>query len=175
MNLFFALLAIAAAGATVVIAVAMVVPGGRRLRTDIADAAPWLALAVAGTAMAGSLYYSEIADYTPCKLCWFQRICMYPLVVILAVGTRRRDRAGATYALPLSVIGIGIAAYHAQLQQFPNQESGFCTLDAPCTAKQVDEFGFLTIPLMALSGFVLITVLLISILSVHRTEENVSP
>jgi disulfide bond formation protein DsbB len=160
-NLFFTLLALAAAVGAAIVGLTLVASHGplARLRADISPAAAWLAFVVAASAMAGSLYYSEIAEFVPCKLCWFQRICMYPLVVVLGVGALRRDRGAAFYALPLSIIGAGFSTYHYQLQRFPSQESGFCTLEAPCTATEVEEFGFVTIPLMALAGFLLVAAL----------------
>lgn len=170
LNLFFTLLAFLAAGGALVVVTTVAVPsaGLARLRRDIADAALPLGLAVAATAMAGSLYYSEVADYTPCKLCWFQRICMYPLVLLLGVALLRKDRQVVAYALPLSLIGAALSIYHYQLQQFPSQASAVCTLEAPCTAKEVDQFGFVTIPLMALAGFVLIAALLLALRSSTR-------
>ena len=177
MNLFFTLLAFGAAAAALAVVAALALPaaGWRRLRADIADAALPLALAVAATSMAGSLYYSEVEDFSPCKLCWFQRICMYPLVALLAVAVVRRDRLVRFYALPLSMIGAGVSIYHYQLQQFPSQHSSFCTLETPCTAKEVDQFGFVTIPLMALAGFCFISVLLLSTHLTNRTEESTRP
>jgi len=165
MNLFFALLAFVAGAAAIAVLAVSTLPtaGAVRLRHDVADAALPLALAVAATSMAGSLYYSEVMDYTPCKLCWFQRICMYPLVALLAVALVRRDRGVRPYVLVLSLIGAAVSIYHYQLQQFPSQASAVCTVEAPCTAKEVDQFGFVTIPLMALAGFALIAALMVSL------------
>ncbi|MGD9755655.1 MAG: disulfide oxidoreductase [Acidimicrobiia bacterium] len=162
-NLLFALLALAAMAGALVGVLTLLVPAAplRDLRLDIAATAPWFAFAIAAVATAGSLYYSEVAGFTPCKLCWFQRICMYPQALVLGIAAVRRDRSAWQYALPLSVLGAGISIYHYQLQRFPAQTSGFCTLEAPCTAKEVDQFGFVTIPFMALSGFLLISVLLL--------------
>jgi disulfide bond formation protein DsbB len=166
MNLFLALLALVALAGTATVGTVVVVGRGPRLarmRDDLADAALPLALAVAATCTAGSLYYSEVAGFTPCKLCWFQRICMYPLVVLLGVAVLRRDRAVRAYALPLSLLGGAVSIYHYQLQRFPSQASAVCSVDAPCTAREVDQFGFITIPFMALCGFALISVLLIGL------------
>ena len=177
MNRFFALLAILAAAGSLV-TVATLVPLGtraRRLAPDIAQVAPWLAFATAATATAGSLYYSEIADFTPCKLCWFQRIFMYPLVVVLAVALRRADRSVAAYGVPLCGLGAAVSIYHYQLQQFPDQASGVCTLEAPCSASEVWEFGFISIPLMALSGFVAIATLLLAARSAVPATSTPSP
>ena len=112
-----------------------------------------LALAIAATATAGSLYYSEAAGYPPCEMCWYQRICMYALVPVLAVALARRDRWGGWYGLPLALAGLGLSAYHYQLQLFPAQGST-CDASAPCTYQWVDSFGFVSIPFMAGCGFV---------------------
>jgi disulfide bond formation protein DsbB len=162
-NLFFALLALVALAGAAVLTVAMVVGGGplARVRTDVGAAAGWLATLVAATCMAGSLYYSEHAHFTPCKLCWYQRICMYPLVLVLLIAAARRDRAVRVYAVPLAVVGAAIALYHFQLQLFPDQ-STFCAVEAPCTTKEVEELGFITIPFMAFCGFAAIVALLAS-------------
>lgn len=132
-----------------------------RLRRDLSRVvlpASWL---VAITATLGSLYFSEIANFTPCKLCWFQRVAMYPLVVILGVATITRDARGRLYAFPLVAIGAAIAVYHSYLQAYPGSGSSFCTLEAPCTQRHVWEFGFVSLPLMALAGFTLIAALLL--------------
>jgi disulfide bond formation protein DsbB len=73
---------------------------------------PYLAFGTALTAMLGSLYYSEIVGFVPCTLCWYQRILMYPLVLITLVGIVKQDRSLPDYVLPLSVIGMGFSTYH---------------------------------------------------------------
>ena len=112
-----------------------------------------LGLAIAAVATAGSLYYSEVAGYPPCEMCWYQRICMYSLVPVLAVAVARRDRRGGWYALPLAVAGLGLSVYHYQLQLLPDQGST-CDVSAPCTYQWVDSFGFVSIPFMAGCGFI---------------------
>ena len=112
-----------------------------------------LALAIAAVATAGSLYYSEVAGYPPCEMCWYQRICMYSLVPVLAVALARRDRGGGWYGLPLALAGLGLSVYHYQLQMFPGQGST-CDAAAPCTYQWVDTLGFVSIPFMAGCGFV---------------------
>ena len=112
-----------------------------------------LALAIAAVSTAGSLYYSEIAGYAPCEMCWYQRICMYALVPVLAVALIRRDKRGGWYGLPLALAGLGLSVYHYQLQLFPDQGST-CDVAAPCTYQWVDSFGFVSIPFMAGGGFV---------------------
>ena len=112
-----------------------------------------LALAIAAVATAGSLYYSEVAGYPPCEMCWYQRICMYALVPVLAVAVARRDRWGGWYGLPLALAGLGLSVYHYQLQLFPGQGST-CDVANPCTYQWVDSFGFVSIPFMAGCGFI---------------------
>jgi disulfide bond formation protein DsbB len=162
-NLFFALLALVALVGAALVVVPLVVRDGplRRARTDIGAAAPWLAALVATTCMAGSLYYSEVAHFTPCRLCWYQRICMYPLALILTIAAVRRDRGIRAYAVPLALIGAAISLYHFQLQLFPEQTT-ICSAEIPCTTKEVEELGFVTIPFMAFCGFAAITALLAS-------------
>ena len=138
------------------------------LRDALRDAGLWLAASVATTATLGSLLYSEYFDLIPCRYCWFQRIAMYPLAMILLIAAARRDIAGAKrYGIPLTIIGTGLAAYHYLIQQFPNLESGSCSVDVPCSSPYIWEYGFVSIPYMALAGFTLIFLILVS---TERTE-----
>ena len=117
------------------------------------DNALWLAWLVAAVATAGSLYYSEVAHFTPCPLCWYQRIAMYPMAVILLVAAVRRDLPSRWYVLPQLVVGAAIAGYHTQLQAFPRHGSPFCSTTEPCTTRYVWELGFVSLPFMALAAF----------------------
>jgi disulfide bond formation protein DsbB len=176
-SLFFALLALAclaAVVATVVWASWRLV--GRSdsvsaLRRDLGQAAVPLAWLVAAVATFGSLYYSEIADFVPCTLCWYQRICMYPLALVLAVATVRRDRSVRFYAGPLAAVGAVIASYHSWIQAFPPEGgTSFCTLDAPCTERYVWEFGFVSLPLMAFCGFAFIITMMVMARPIQMDE-----
>lgn len=121
-----------------------------------------LAAAVALTCTLGSLYLSEVANYLPCKLCWYQRIAMYPLVPILGVATWKRDTNVIRYAAPLALIGSSISIYHYLLERFPQMStSASCDPTAPCTILWIWEFNFISIPFMALSGFAAIMALLL--------------
>lgn len=123
-----------------------------------------LAAVVASVATAGSLYLSEGAGLTPCRLCWFQRCAMYPLAVILVVGAIRRDRSVKPYAITLAIIGALMSAWHTAVEWRPSLEGigGSCALDAPCSARLVPlAFGFVSIPVMALSAFIL-TIMLVA-------------
>jgi disulfide bond formation protein DsbB len=166
---FLALLAVTAelaVAAAVVLAVASPLSSAAgRLRRAAADAvapsALWLAFAVAAVCTAGSLYYSEVAHFTPCRLCWYQRIAMYPLVPLLGLAAWRRDGGIRPYALPLAGAGALVSAWHVLVERFPTLEGAACDPAAPCSAIWVNTFGYLTIPTMALSGFLLIAVLLL--------------
>lgn len=130
----------------------------RGLLDDIAPLGFALGAIVATTAMAGSLYYSEVANFNPCRLCWIQRFFMYPSAVILLVslfGGQRLRRFG-WLAVGLSVVGFGVAVYHRLEQQFPDSVGGTCALDNPCSGRYVDQFGFMTIPTMAAIAFALV-------------------
>ena len=163
-QVFSALLAVlAVVGAVVIFASHASGARGDALLSGIREVAHWLAFVVAGTAMVGSLYFSEVAEYVPCKLCWYQRIAMYSLAVILLVAAIRRDAGVTKYALPLAVIGAGISIYHYLLEWFPSIETDVCSIDVPCTSIWFREFGFATLSFMALSGFVLIIALMVTI------------
>ena len=127
-----------------------------RVRDELGAWGLWLAAAIAATAMAGSLYYSEIAGFPPCLLCWYQRICMYPLALILTIAAVRRDRAIRLYTIPLAGIGAVISTYHILVERYPTLETGSCDPVNPCSLVWVQQWGYLTIPTMALSGFLAI-------------------
>jgi disulfide bond formation protein DsbB len=167
-ELFYAILAVAAMVAIVLIAglrlVALVSVAARDAYDGIARAihpnALGLAWFVALLATAGSLYFSDVARFTPCTLCWYQRIAMYPLVVILAIGAARRERAAAWYAGGLAAIGAAIAAYHVALEWIPSLDTGACAATAPCTYVWFRMLGFISLPTLALTAFLLILTLL---------------
>ena len=133
---------------------------GREALAALGRSALWMAWIVAAVATVGSLVYSEVIHFIPCRLCWFQRIAMYPLSVILLVGAIRKEAIARFYALPLALGGLAISVWHYLTQAFPNLEGGACDPANPCSAKYVDVFGFISIPFMAGSGFTLIAVLL---------------
>lgn len=121
-----------------------------------------IALFQAILALLGSLYFSEFMKLPPCMLCWYQRICMYPLILILSVSIWKKDKNVLLYTLPLSIIGTIIALYHNLLYYKIIPESvAPCTLGISCTTKQIEWFGFITIPFLSLCAFLLITFLLI--------------
>lgn len=119
----------------------------------------WL---VAIVAMGGSLYFSDVMGFVPCVLCWYQRIFMYPLVILLGIATFRQDKQITIYVLPLSIIGMFVSFYHVLIQQFPNLASeATCKAGVPCTVDYIHLLGFITIPMMALAAFLLITLSLL--------------
>ena len=168
MSLFFTLLALAANLAT--IAIVAVGVAGRfdgfadtrdRLFGAFEGLELWAAFAVAATATLGSLYLSEVAHLIPCVLCWYQRIAMYPLAVILLIAAIRRDHGVRIYVSTIAAIGAVIAVYHRFIQAFPGLEGGAsCDPAVPCTAAYIQRFEIVTIPYMALSGFLLILALM---------------
>lgn len=129
----------------------------------------YLALIQSIIATLGSLYYSEIRHFTPCILCWYQRILMYPLTIIIAVGILRRDKGLYQYVLPMSILGGLIALYHVLLQKGILPESvAPCTLASSCTVKYTGYFGFITIPVMSLTAFSVITLCMLLYRKVNR-------
>lgn len=109
----------------------------------------------------GSLYFSEIEGYVPCDLCWYQRIFMYPLLIILGIGTYFKDISVKRYVYPIAIIGSCISLYHYLHQKLPGLvEIKSCKYGVPCNLEYINEFGFITIPLLALTAFVTIIILL---------------
>jgi disulfide bond formation protein DsbB len=114
---------------------------------------------VAVLATVGSLYFSEVARYEPCTLCWYQRIAMYPLVVILGVAMIRRQRRVPTGVAALAAVGTLIAGYHVALEWVPSLDAGACTVAVPCTLVWFRAFGIFSMPTLALTAFLLILIL----------------
>ena len=121
----------------------------------------WLAFGVAAVATLGSLFFSEVAHFIPCKLCWFQRIAMYPLVLV-ALPALALDRKAARYFLPLPLVGFAVSVWHILVERGVISETQSCEISAPggCSVKWIEEFGYMTIPILAATGFALIAVLL---------------
>ena len=117
----------------------------------------WLVFLVSSIATAGSLFFSEIAGFVPCELCWYQRICMYPLTIVTLLAALANDRRVARYLLPLPLVGAGVSVYHLLVENGVVEQAKACLLSAPggCATKWINEFGYMTIPTLALTGFVL--------------------
>jgi disulfide bond formation protein DsbB len=118
----------------------------------------WAAFVVASIATGGSLFFSDIAHFVPCELCWFQRICMYPLSITTLLAALAGDHRVARYLLPLPVVGAGVSVYHLLVENGVVEQAKACLASAPggCATKWINEFGFMTIPTLALSAFVLL-------------------
>jgi disulfide bond formation protein DsbB len=154
------------AGLALVAAVAAVLVGLRgplaSLRAAIWGYELWAAFVVSSVATGGSLFFSEIAHFVPCELCWYQRICMYPLSIITLLAAIRGDFRIARYLLPLPLVGAGVSVYHLLVENAVVGQSTACVVSAPggCATKWINEFGYMTIPTLALTGFVLLIELL---------------
>ena len=115
---------------------------------------PYVAWVVALVATVGSLFFSEVMELPPCLLCWYQRIAMYPLVLVIGTGIIMTDSRMRYYALPLCIGGLVISIYHNLLYYGIIPESITpCTTGVSCTSRQIEWLGFITIPLMALVAF----------------------
>lgn len=183
-NTFFTiltLLANAALGFAIVIAlVALVSTRARRFGAAVLDAVgpsarvtAWL---VATVATLGSLYYSEVANFVPCRLCWYQRICMYPLAVILLIGVLRRDRGVRWYAAPFVIVGAPLALYHWLVERVAwFAEGSSCSAEAPCSVPWFQELGYVTLAFMAMSAFLLIGTLLLVDWAAERRQAAEPP
>lgn len=159
---FFSVLTVAGQSLAAVLLVALVANAWKPLQRWVGSHGLVLMLVVALAATLGSLYFSEIAGWTPCKLCWYQRIFMYPQVVLLAMALWRKDARIAPYVFALSLIGMAIAALHYDEQLNFALNPLDPELGKPCDATGTScartpsfEFGYITIPMMALTAFVL--------------------
>ena len=133
----------------------------------------YLAFAQALIATLGSLYFSEIRHFTPCVLCWYQRICMYPLVAILAVGIIRKDKNVDSYVWPLIVVGWAIALFHNLLYYKILPESAApCLAGVSCTTRFFAWFGFITIPLLSLTAFTILGLLMLVYRKIKVTSDQ---
>ena len=142
----------------------MLSPAGRRWLRDTTgrDARPAIvgAWVVAIVGMAGSLYFSDVVGFTPCTLCWYQRILMYPLVVLLGVALWLREPGAWRITIGLPLLGLVVATYHVALQYRPSLEILACDEGVPCSGRYLTVFGFISIPMLAAFAFLLICALL---------------
>ncbi len=124
----------------------------------------YIAWTQALAATVGSVFMSKVLNFAPCELCWYQRIFMFPLIFIIAIGILKKDKNMTIYALPLAICGLLISIYHNLLYYGVVSESiAPCTIGVPCTQKQLELFGFLTIPLLSFISFAIITFCLVLI------------
>ena len=167
-EIFTSMLSLIALGGAVLLVVARLLSARVSIARDagatVAEAGPWLSFLVAAGATAGSLYFSEVANFVPCRLCWFQRTAMYPLSVILLVAAIRHDRGARFYVVPIAAAGAIVSSYHYLLEWKPSLEGGACTAVGPaCADVWFRELGFVTLAFMALAGF--ITIIVFSLVS----------
>ena len=119
-----------------------------------------LAFLQASIATAGSLFMSMILQWSPCRLCWFQRIFMYPLVIILGASVLFNSRDVKDYVIPLTLIGIPIAGYHFITQRIEQFQAAGCSItQVSCATEYTFHFGYITIPTMALTAFIVVLIL----------------
>ena len=117
----------------------------------------FIAWAASIIAMFGSLFFSEIKQYEPCTLCWYQRIMMYPLTIIIGIALIRKNYWISFYTMILSGIGAAISTYHYLLQKIPYFSNHAVSCGRiPCTGQYINWLGFITIPLLAWTAFVII-------------------
>jgi len=133
----------------------------KRLREFITRNTFPLAFIIALIATGSSLYYSQIAGFAPCDLCWLQRIFMYPQVVLLGLAWWKKEGHIIDYSLVLLFIGLAFSLYHNYIY-YAAQAATFCSISAPCTQAYTNGFGYITIPLMSLTAFILIGLLLMN-------------
>lgn len=184
MQTFSALLAVGALIGTVVLSAGLLFrPAGLAdVVSLVRSSAAKFALLLAGASMLGSLYFSEVAHYAPCKLCWYQRICMYSIAIVSLVAVVKRETAGrvrvlAPYVMALSLTGLVVSTYHYLLEWFPQLESSVCSIDVPCTTVWFRKLGFLTLPGMAWIAFAGITLVMITVLTspAHDAPDHTHP
>ena len=135
----------------------------------------WGAFVVAAVATGGSLFYSQVAHFVPCEFCWFQRILMYPLSILTLLIAVRGDNRAARYLIPLPVVGAGTSIYHILIERNIVKEPHACSITVPggCGTNWIvnHSFGYLTIPELALTAFLL----LIGFLVLASTGESEAP
>ena len=129
-----------------------------RLRSLMWGYELWAAFVVAAVATGGSLFFSQVAHFVPCELCWFQRIAMYPLAIITLLAALANEHVVARYLLPLPVVGAAVAVYHLLVENHVVEQTQAWQISAPggCATRWLDEFGYVTIPTLALTAFVLV-------------------
>jgi disulfide bond formation protein DsbB len=146
--------------ALVVVLVLLLLAVRDRLRALLWGYELWAAFVVAAVATGGSLFLSQVAGFVPCELCWFQRICMYPLSILTLFLAWHGDNRTTRYLLPFPVIGGCVSIYHILVENHVVATPAACQVGAGCTVKWIDYFGYMTIPTLALTGFVLLTIFL---------------
>lgn len=128
---------------------------------------------IAILATSGSLYFSEVLHYVPCAFCWYQRILMYPFVLLLGRAFYDQDLKIYRYVLPLSSLGILVSGYHYSLQKIPAlQQFEMCQSGVPCSGEYINWLGFITIPFLAFIAFSAITVCMVMLMRKNNKNED---
>ncbi|WP_423409550.1 disulfide oxidoreductase [Heyndrickxia sp. MSNUG] len=141
-----------------------------QVKKDSRETFLFAAWATSILAIFGSLYFSEIRQYEPCLLCWYQRILMYPFALILGIAVVKKDYRITLYTMAMSAVGAMISIYHYSLQKVPFMADNAVTCGrVPCTGQYINWFGFITIPFLALSAFIIIFTL--SMIIWKKTKE----
>ncbi|WP_407272909.1 disulfide oxidoreductase [Radiobacillus sp. PE A8.2] len=131
-------------------------------KMDIKQFSLYIAWLISVIATLGSLYFSEIRGFVPCELCWYQRILMYPLTLILGIATFQNEFTIKKYVLPITIIGSSISLFHYLEQKVPGfAEIKPCTNGVPCSTEYINWLEFITIPFLALTAFTLITIIMV--------------
>ena len=165
-ELFFAMLSLGTLGFGIIVLFARVIKAKNFLIEVQKIALPLVAL-ITTTAMLGSLYFSEIVNYKPCRLCWYQRSAMYPLAIFLVIANFKKFKFTKQVAFSLASLGGVVATYHWFLERFPNLDAGVCDVNLPCEFIWFENFGFVTLAFMAFTAF-FTTIVLVTI---RTTEE----
>lgn len=143
------------------------------MRKFMAENGLHLSWAIALVATLGSLYFSEIKGFLPCNLCWYQRILMYPQVFLLGIASVRKQTSIYLYVLPLTLLGACISLYHYLMEKtelFPS--NSFSCGIVPCDLEYINWFGFVTIPFLALTAFVLISAIHLVMWRIDKSEQG---
>ncbi|MFT9598203.1 disulfide oxidoreductase [Mesobacillus sp.] len=144
----------------------------KETKKDSRESYLFAAWATSIIAMFGSLYFSEIWQYEPCLLCWYQRILMYPFALILGIAVVKKDYKISFYTMIMAAVGGLISLYHYSLQKVPFMADNADTCGrVPCTGQYINWFGFISIPFLALTAFIIIFSLSLMIWKKSKEEE----
>lgn len=152
LELFFSMLSLGTLALGLLIIVARLIKARNFLQEIQKIAIPFAAL-ITTTSMLGSLYFSEIVGYKPCKLCWYQRFAMYPLAIFLIFTVFKKFKYSQHLAVVVATIGASVSTYHWFLERFPNLDAGVCDVKLPCEFIWFENFGFVTLSFMAFTAF----------------------
>ncbi len=141
-----------------------------RIKKYLKASHKWFPFLIVLIGSLSSLYYSEVSGFLPCELCWYERIAMYPLVPFLLVGWIMNENIFLKWSILLTVPGIILTIYHYQLQLTQFSINEICDLTVPCTERWIWEYGYISMPMMALTIFLSLTI--ISIYVCWRKEDN---